>query len=90
MKEIKLGVIELHTSKNDGLIKDFYTTVKDLRDASCIVDLWMMDIKTILGRHGYRMQVFKLEEDDLLENDEQFCTQTPENPSKVTLEKNHR
>lgn len=58
---IKLGVIEFHTFKNKALIDDFYRVVADLRDASCIVDLWLMDIAATLDKHGYTMKVWRKE-----------------------------
>lgn len=59
-KPIQLGVIEFHTSQNKALIDDFYHTVNDLRDASCIVDLWLMDIAAVLKKHGYKLTVEKV------------------------------
>lgn len=59
-KPIQLGVIEFHTSENKALIDDFYRTVNDLRDASCIVDLWLMDIAAVLEKHGYKLTVEKV------------------------------
>ena len=56
---IRLGVIEFHTPKNAALIADFYRVVADLRDASCIVDLWLMDIAATLDKHGYTMKVWR-------------------------------
>ena len=59
---IKLGVIEFHTTKNKALIDDFYRVVTDLRDAGCIVDLWLMDIAATLDKHGYEMKVWRKDE----------------------------
>lgn len=55
---VKLGVIEFHSERfNPGLIKRFYEVTKDLRDSGSIVDLWLMDIATVLKEFGYEMQV---------------------------------
>lgn len=57
--ELKLGVIELHTAKNAELIKRFYQVRDDLTAAGCIVDLWVMDIATVLGEYGYSLRLFR-------------------------------
>lgn len=60
---VQLGVIEFHSpSMNAGLIERFYHVVNDLRDASCIVDLWLMDIASVLAEHGYEMTVHRTPE----------------------------
>ena len=56
-KEIKLGVVEFHTPKNRELVSDFYACVDML--PGCIVDLWLLDIASVLAKHGYDMKVFK-------------------------------
>lgn len=58
MRTVQLGVIEFHSERvNPGLMKRFYAVVKDLRDSGSIVDLWLMDIATVLGEFGYTMTV---------------------------------
>lgn len=58
-REVNLGVIEFHSERvNPGLIKRFYAVRDDLTAAGCIVDLWLMDIATVLGEFGYRLRVF--------------------------------
>jgi hypothetical protein len=54
---VKLGVVEFHP--NQPLQDDFYMVVDDLRAAGCIVDLWLLDISTVLRRHGYEMEVYR-------------------------------
>lgn len=54
---VELGVIELHPKP--ALRDDFYRVADDLRRAGCIVDVWLMDIQTVLKRHGYRMEVYR-------------------------------
>lgn len=57
-RTVELGVIEFHSSSfNPGLIQDFFRVVHDLRDAGCIVDLWLMDIATTLKKYGYEMKI---------------------------------
>ncbi len=53
------GVIELHGSQNEALLKDFYMVTKDCTAAAAIVDLWMMDLKTIFARHGYDLELWE-------------------------------
>ena len=55
--EIKLGVVEFHTPRNKALIDDFYTCVNSL--PGFIIDVWLMDIASVLAKHGYEMKVFK-------------------------------
>lgn len=57
------GVITFHTPRNKALIEDFYASVKDLREAACIVDLWLMDIHSVLNKHGYEMTITRLSND---------------------------
>lgn len=55
---VRLGVIEFHSkSFNPGLIERFFSVVKDLRDSASIVDLWLMDIRSVLKEFGYEMEV---------------------------------
>ena len=55
---VELGVIEFHSERvNPGLIKRFYAVRDDLTAASCIVDLWLMDIATVLSEYGYTLTV---------------------------------
>lgn len=57
-RQVKLGVIEFHSERfNPGLIEHFYRVVKDLRDSGSIVDVWLMDIATVLKHHGYEMEI---------------------------------
>ena len=58
-REVKLGVIEFHSEQvNPGLIERFYEVRDDLVAAGAIVDLWLLDIQSVLAEHGYRMRVF--------------------------------
>ena len=58
-REVSLGVIEFHSERvNPGLIKRFYAVRDDLTAAGAIVDLWLMDLQTVLAEHGYRLRVF--------------------------------
>jgi hypothetical protein len=58
-REVKLGVIEFHSPNvNPGLMERFYAVRDDLTAAGAIVDLWLMDIQTVLAEHGYQMRVF--------------------------------
>ncbi len=52
---VKLGVIEFHPQ--DALRKRFYAVTNDLAAAGCIVDLWLMDIATVLREFGYEMTI---------------------------------
>jgi hypothetical protein len=55
---VNLGVIEFHSDRvNPGLVKRFYEVVNDLRESGSIVDLWLMDIATVLSEFGYQMRV---------------------------------
>lgn len=57
-RTVKLGVIEFHSpSFNPGLMERFYAVTKDLTAAGCIVDLWLMDIATVLSEFGYTMTI---------------------------------
>jgi transcriptional regulator with XRE-family HTH domain len=59
-RRVQLGVIEFHSSRlNPGLIERFYAVTKDLRDAACIVDLWLLDIAAVLNEFGYDMEIYK-------------------------------
>lgn len=59
-RHVHLGVIEFHSDKaNPGLTARFYEVVKDLRDSGSIVDLWLMDIATVLAEFGYEMKIYK-------------------------------
>lgn len=55
--EIKLGVVEFHTPKNNELVSDFFDCVDGL--GGFTVDVWLMDIASVLAKHGYEMKVFK-------------------------------
>lgn len=57
-KPVELGRIEFHTPRNEGLIEDFFKVIKG--DEGWIVDVFLMDIQTVLKRHGYDMQIFKV------------------------------
>jgi len=58
-ERVRLGVIEFHSVRNPQLIEDFCAVTTDCKDASCIVDIWLMDIATVLRKHGYEMAIFK-------------------------------
>jgi hypothetical protein len=59
LREVQLGVIEFHSeSYNPGLIDRFYAVRDDLTDAACIVDVWLMDIATVLSEFGYEMHIY--------------------------------
>lgn len=58
LRVVDLGVIEFHSDRvNPGLIARFYHVVNDLLESGSIVDLWLMDIATVLGEFGYTMEV---------------------------------
>lgn len=58
VRTVQLGVIEFHSERcNPGLIKRFYEVRDDLIAAGAIVDLWLMDIATVLKEHGYTMTI---------------------------------
>ncbi len=57
-REVQLGVIEFHSPQfNPGLIERFYAVRDDLTAAGSIVDVWLMDIATVLAEFGYTMRV---------------------------------
>lgn len=57
-RKIKLGVIEFNSeSANPGLTKRFFDVTQDLRDSASIVDLWLMDIASVLKEFGYDMVI---------------------------------
>lgn len=57
-REVCLGVIEFHSPRvNPGLPERFHAVTEDLRAAGCIVDVWLMDIATVLAAFGYTMRV---------------------------------
>lgn len=57
-RTVKLGVIEFHSPHfNPGLIERFYAVRDDLTQAGCIVDLWLLDIATVLAEYGYDLKV---------------------------------
>ena len=58
MRTVQLGVIEFHSERvNPGLMKRFYAVTDDLKASGSIVDLWLMDIATVLSEFGYTMTV---------------------------------
>lgn len=58
--EVKLGVIEFHSERsNPGLAERFFAVTNDLKDAACIVDLWLLDIAAVLKEFGYEMKVYR-------------------------------
>jgi hypothetical protein len=60
-RRVNLGVIEFHSdSWNPGLRQRFYDVTEDLRTASCIVDLWLMDIASVLREFGYDMRIYRM------------------------------
>lgn len=57
-RTVQLGVIEFHSDRaNPGLRQRFHAVTEDLRAAGCIVDLWLMDIATVLSEFGYEMTI---------------------------------
>ena len=56
-RKVKLGVIEFNESFNPGLPERFFEVTKDLRDSASIVDVWLMDIATVLREFGYEMTI---------------------------------
>lgn len=55
---VQLGVIEFHSpSMNPGLDERFRHVTDDLRNSASIVDVWLMDIATVLGEFGYEMRI---------------------------------
>ena len=57
-RKVNLGVIEFHSPRlNPGLIERFYAVVEDLRASGSIVDIWLMDIATVLREFGYEMTI---------------------------------
>jgi len=56
---IKLGIIEFNSeSYNPGLVKRFCDITKDLTDSASIVDIWLMDIASVLKEFGYEMKIW--------------------------------
>lgn len=51
----ELGVIQFHGQPE--LRDRFYHVVDDLRRASCIVDLWLMDLASVMREHGYDLTI---------------------------------
>ena len=57
-RDVKLGVIEFHSeTANPGLVKRFFEVTKDLTDSGSIVDIWLMDIASVLKEFGYEMKI---------------------------------
>jgi hypothetical protein len=55
---VELGVIEFHSPRvNPGLIERFHAVTTDLTAAGAIVDLWLMDLATVLSEFGYTMTI---------------------------------
>lgn len=54
-RAVKLGVVEFHPQHD--LRERFYAVVDDLRASGSIVDLWLMDIATVLKEFDYDMQI---------------------------------
>lgn len=69
-ERVKLGVIEFHSLRNPQLMDDFYAVTRDCADASVIVDIWLMDIATVLRKHGYEMAIFRPLKQDKQEGDD--------------------
>ncbi len=58
---VDLGVIEFHDArKNSGLIERFYAVTTDLKDSGSIVDVWLMDIASVLREFGYDMRIYRM------------------------------
>jgi hypothetical protein len=63
VRRVELGVIEFHSERlNPGLVERFYAVTEDLRDSGSIVDVWLMDIATVLAEFGYRMEIYSTAE----------------------------
>ena len=63
MKKVQLGVIEFHSERlNPGLVKRFYAVTDDLRESGSIVDVWLMDIASVLKEFGYQMEIYSTAE----------------------------
>lgn len=58
-RPIEFGRIELHTTKNEKLVDEFYQVRDDLTAAGSIVDIWMWDIAAVLKKHGYSLEIYK-------------------------------
>lgn len=66
-RRVQLGVIEFHSdSFSPGLRQRFFHVTDDLRAAGCIVDLWLMDIATVLKEFGYEMEVYTTKPDPMV------------------------
>jgi hypothetical protein len=58
--EVELGVVEFHSeSLNPGLVDRFHYVIDDLSDSSSIVDVWLMDIASVLAEFDYEMKVYR-------------------------------
>lgn len=55
----QLGLIQFHSQ--DALRERFYHVVDDLQAAGCIVDLWLLDIASVMAEHGYEMTVRRVQ-----------------------------
>lgn len=54
--EVKVGVIEFHS--NEALREDFYKVADGA--LGFIVDVWLLDIQSVLRTHGYDMRIYRL------------------------------
>lgn len=57
-KQWEYGVVHFHDPRNPEFIDRFYHVVNDLREASCIIDIWLNDIQQTLKEFGYDMVIY--------------------------------
>ncbi len=71
---VALGVVEFHSGQaNPGLTERFYAVVEDLRKSGSIVDVWLMDIASVLREFGYDMRIYRMPKDKAQADDEGPC-----------------
>ena len=57
-RKVQLGVIEFHSERlNPGLTKRFYSVRDGLMATGAIVDLWLMNIASVLREFSYEMTI---------------------------------
>ena len=57
-RKVQLGVIEFHSERlNPGLTKRFYSVRDGPMATGAIVDLWLMNIASVLREFGYEMTI---------------------------------
>lgn len=52
-REVQLGVLAFHS--NEKLREDFYKVIRAAE--GCTVDIYLIDIKAVLKRHGYDLKI---------------------------------